>query len=91
MVRQLREEEKCQLIACLSHPGYQYPHNKIYDRKLARQVSGIYLILGGHTHTFMVEPERVFQADGQETLLHQVGWAGINLGRIGYVFTRRNQ
>jgi 5'-nucleotidase len=91
MVQQLREKEKCQLVICLSHLGYQYQNAKIDDRKLARQVSGIDLILGGHTHTFMTEPERISHAGGQETLINQVGWAGINLGRIDYVFTRRTR
>jgi 5'-nucleotidase len=91
MVQQLREKEKCQLVICLSHLGYQYQNSKIDDRKLAQQVSGIDLILGGHTHTFLAEPEAIHHADGHQTLINQVGWAGINLGRIDYVFTRKNR
>jgi 5'-nucleotidase len=91
VVRQLREQEQCQLVICLSHLGYKYENSKIDDRKLARQVSGIDLILGGHTHTFMAEPEKIVHASGHETLINQVGWAGINLGRVDYVFTRRTR
>jgi 5'-nucleotidase len=69
--------------------GYKYTSNKIDDQKLAREVTGIDLILGGHTHTFMEEPEKISHNNGQETLINQVGWAGINLGRIDYVFNRR--
>jgi 5'-nucleotidase len=91
MVKQLREQEKCQLVICLSHLGYKYVNDKVDDRKLAQQVSGIDLILGGHTHTFMTEPEKITHASGHETLINQVGWAGINVGRIDYVFTRKTK
>jgi 5'-nucleotidase len=91
MVQQLREKEKCHLVICLSHLGYKYVTDKIDDRKLAQQVSGIDLILGGHTHTFMAEPEKITHASGHETLINQVGWSGINLGRIDYVFTRKTK
>lgn len=90
IVKQLRQREKCHLVICLSHLGYKYNSNKIDDQKLAQQVSGIDLILGGHTHTFMNEPEKIVHPNGQNTLINQVGWAGINLGRIDYVFNRKN-
>lgn len=89
-VATLREREKCQLVVCLSHLGYQYNSVIIDDRKLALQVSGIDLILGGHTHTFMPSPEAVIAPDGHQTLINQVGWSGINLGRIDYGFSKRS-
>ena len=52
MVQQLKTEA-CDLIVCLSHLGYQYQSQKISDIKLAENVSGIDLIIGGHTHTFL--------------------------------------
>ncbi len=87
MVQQLRAME-CNLVICLSHLGYSYQHDKISDQKLAKQVSGIDLIIGGHTHTFMEEPEVVPGPNGHNTLINQVGFGGINLGRIDYKFTR---
>ncbi|MFC6997679.1 bifunctional metallophosphatase/5'-nucleotidase [Rufibacter roseus] len=86
MVKTLREEEKVDLVICLSHLGYAYETDKISDRKLAQQVSGIDLIIGGHTHTFLDEPERITHPSGHETLVNQVGWSGINLGRIDFTF-----
>ncbi|MBC3541306.1 bifunctional metallophosphatase/5'-nucleotidase [Rufibacter sediminis] len=91
MVQTLREKEKVDLVICLSHLGYSYEYDKIDDRKLARQVSGIDLIIGGHTHTFLDEPEKVTHADGHVTLVNQVGWSGINLGRIDFTFHRKNK
>ena len=86
MVAQLRGTEKCDLVICLSHLGYKYENPKLDDRKLAAQVSGIDLILGGHTHTFMDAPEPITNLDGPPTYINQVGWSGINLGRLDYEF-----
>ncbi len=86
MVAQLQGPEKCDMVVCLSHLGYKYDSEKIDDRKLAAQVAGIDLILGGHTHTFMDAPEPIKSPDGHATLINQVGWSGINLGRLDYEF-----
>ena len=82
MVTQLRGPERCDLVVCLSHLGYKYESAKLDDRKLAAQLTGIDLILGGHTHTFMDKPEAVEGPGGHQTLINQVGWSGINqIGR----------
>jgi 5'-nucleotidase len=91
MVKQLRGEEQCDLVICLSHLGYRYENTKIDDQKLARQVPGIDVILGGHTHTFMEAPEKIIHSNAPETLINQVGWAGINLGRIDYIFNKKTK
>ena len=83
MVQQLKSLE-CDLIVCLSHLGYKYDHNKISDLILAQEVSGIDLIIGGHTHTFLKQPQEVSRPDGHSTLINQVGFGGINLGRIDF-------
>ncbi len=90
-VAQLRGAEKCDLVICLSHLGYKYEGPKIDDRKLAAQVSGIDLILGGHTHTFLDAPEPIASPDGRPTLINQVGWSGINLGRLDYEFSPKTK
>ena len=87
MVARLRGPERCDMVICLSHLGYKYDNEKIDDRKLAAQVAGMDLILGGHTHTFMDAPEPIQSPDGHATLINQVGWSGINLGRLDYDFT----
>ena len=84
----LREHEHCDMVICLSHLGYKYDNEKIDDRKLAAQVGGIDLIIGGHTHTFMATPEAITGPGGHVTLVNQVGWSGINLGRIDYELRR---
>ncbi|WP_210463788.1 bifunctional metallophosphatase/5'-nucleotidase [Rufibacter roseolus] len=91
MVKTLREQENVDLVICLSHLGYTYEYDKISDRKLAQKVNGIDLIIGGHTHTFLDEPEKFTHADGHVTLVNQVGWSGINLGRIDFSFDRKSR
>lgn len=73
--------EGCQLVIALTHIGYQMP-NQVDDCDLARQTRGIDMILGGHTHTFLSEPDYIKNLDGKKVLVNQVGYCGINVGRI---------
>jgi 5'-nucleotidase len=84
VVKQLREEEKCELVICLSHLGYEYRNDKVSDQKLAAATKDIDLIIGGHTHTFLPKPTVALNAIGEKVLINQVGWAGVNLGRIDF-------
>ena len=72
------------LIICLSHLGYEYATEKISDRKLAQKTDGIDLIIGGHTHTFLEKPTVEYNLGGKITLVNQVGWAGVQLGRVDF-------
>ncbi|WP_345952802.1 metallophosphatase [Mucilaginibacter sp. PAMB04168] len=90
MASLLKKDLKCDLVVCLSHLGYQYKENKVSDQVLAKSTRNIDLIIGGHTHTFLDQPEDVQNLDGHITTINQVGWAGINLGRIDYYFEKRS-
>ena len=78
------QREHCDLIICLSHLGYSYDSDKISDLKLAEATSGIHLIIGGHTHTFLDKPTLTSNKNGDHVLINQVGWAGLQLGRIDF-------
>ncbi|MEO8149507.1 MAG: metallophosphatase [Bacteroidia bacterium] len=80
----LKHNEKCDLVICLSHLGYQYPDTKVSDVILAKKSANIDLIIGGHTHTFIDTPYSCFNREGKQVLVAQVGWAGIKLGRIDF-------
>ena len=81
----LRNKEQCDIVICLSHLGYSYnSDNKISDLTLAAQTAGIDLIIGGHTHTFLEKPTIVQNKNEKFVLVNQVGWGGINLGRIDF-------
>jgi len=88
----LKNEEKCDLIICLSHLGYYYKNNpdKISDLNLAKITKNIDLIIGGHSHTFLPKPTIVKNIDGKNMLVNQVGAYGINLGRIDFYFDEQN-
>lgn len=88
VVKELKEKHKCDLVICLSHLGYQYESDKVSDLVLAAKTSDIDLIIGGHTHTFLTEPTFVTNLKGSKTAVNQVGFAGINLGRIDIQFER---
>jgi 5'-nucleotidase len=89
MTKILKQEKQCDLVICLSHLGYSYEHDKVSDVRLAAATSGIDLILGGHTHTFLPRPVVVKNINDQEVLINQVGFAGINLGRIDFYFEEK--
>ena len=76
----LKHDEKCDLVICLSHLGYKYDHAKVSDIQLAQNSKSIDIIIGGHTHTFMDKPDIYRNKEGENVIIHQVGWAGIRLG-----------
>lgn len=86
----LKKEEGCDMVICLSHLGYKYTDNKVSDIVLAKETENIDLIIGGHTHTFMDAPELHTNKSGSGVLINQVGWAGIQLGRLDFDFAGFN-
>ena len=88
MSRILKEDEKCDLVICLSHLGYNYSKHpeRPSDLKLARQTKNIDLIIGGHTHTFLPKPTIEKNLNGDSVLVNQVGAYGLYVGRIDFYF-----
>ncbi len=84
----LRTNEKCDYVICLSHLGFKYDGPTVSDNVLAAKSRNIDLIIGGHTHTFLDAPVVVNNLDGQAVWINQVGFAGINLGRIDLAFEK---
>ena len=82
----LKNEKKCDLVICLSHLGDRYDDNKVSDEVFAKQSENIDLIIGGHTHRFFDKPREYTNKNGKKTIVNQVGWGGIQLGRLDYVF-----
>jgi 2',3'-cyclic-nucleotide 2'-phosphodiesterase (5'-nucleotidase family) len=71
MVPYLRDQEKVDLVIGLTHIGYDD------DRLLASRVSGIDIIVGGHSHTKLEKPEKV-----ANTVIVQSGEYAEALGRL---------
>ena len=89
--RELRDQG-CALIICLSHLGYRYDDAaRPSDQTLAVAVPEIDLVLGGHTHTFLDDADVFDQGSNGFTLVNQVGWGGMRLGRIDVSFDSAEQ
>ncbi|MEW6261858.1 MAG: bifunctional UDP-sugar hydrolase/5'-nucleotidase [Thermodesulfobacteriota bacterium] len=56
MVEVLRNQEKVDVVVCLSHSGLNPDKSKSEDEQLAKQVQGLDVIISGHTHTRGVAP-----------------------------------
>ncbi|REJ84805.1 MAG: bifunctional metallophosphatase/5'-nucleotidase [Bacteroidetes bacterium] len=87
--KKLKFDLNCDLVVCLSHLGLRYTDKKISDELIAKSSNHIDLIIGGHTHTFLDVPLNYKNAEGNEVLVAQVGWAGIKLGRVDFYFDVR--
>ncbi|MBC7493842.1 MAG: metallophosphatase [Flavobacterium sp.] len=89
MARILKTEQKCDLVICLSHLGFQYKNDPkmVSDIMLAQKTKDIDLIIGGHTHTFLDKPVIEKNSVGKNVIINQVGCYGLNLGRIDFYFT----
>ena len=88
--RYLKLDQHCDMVICLSHLGYQYDTFKPSDLMLASNTKHIDVILGGHTHTFLEKPVTIMNAIGNFVTINQVGWAGLRLGRLDYLFSSIN-
>ena len=88
--KKLKEEYNCNLIICLSHLGFKYKSQKVSDFTLAESSKNIDLIIGGHTHTFLKNAVIRKNIEKKDVIINQVGWAGINIGKIVFSF-RQNK
>lgn len=86
----LKSKEKCDLIICISHLGYEYKNDKISDLKLARLSKNIDVIIGGHTHTFLEKAEKIKNLENKNVIVNQAGWGALALGRIDIEFSKNN-
>lgn len=83
MARRLKEEERCDLVICLSHLGWFDKDTANYgDKRLASETRNIDVILGGHTHTYMTKAKRVPNLDGKIVPVTQMGKNGQWIGHL---------
>ena len=88
VANELKQNEKCDMIICLSHLGNRYNSNKVSDEVLAKETTNIDLIIGGHSHTFLERPIVYKNKNGDDVLVNQVGFGGIILGRLDFEFSK---
>lgn len=80
MVTLLKGEKKCDLVLCISHLGWlssEYPDQRVIER-----TTGIDLVLGGHTHTYLQQLEYVNDRDGHPVADDQNGKHGAFIGKL---------
>lgn len=78
----LKIQEKCDLVICLSHIGFEPYGNAANDQELAKNSKFIDIIIGGHSHTYLEKPVVFKNVDGKDVLVYQMGKNGTFVGRI---------
>lgn len=85
-IKLLRKQEKCDVVICLSHLGWEisdYP-----DQQFIREIDGCDLVLGGHTHTYMPTLEYAPDKTGKMIPDDQNGKHGVFIGKLVLIFQK---
>ena len=72
----LKTKEKCDVVVCVSHAGYEQ------DSIMAEKSNFLDIIIGGHSHTFMKQPDVRKNLSGKDVMIYQVGTNGVYVGKI---------
>lgn len=86
MASLLKNKEKCDLVICLSHLGWE--SEGMGDQMVISHSRNIDLVLGGHSHSFFKTLRYVKNLDGKEIPVDQNGKSGIYVGKITLDFTK---
>ena len=76
----LRKQEKCDLVICISHLGWEisdYP-----DNRFIALTEGCDLVLGGHTHTYMPTLKYAPDKTGRQIPVDQNGKHAVFVGKL---------
>ena len=83
----LRNEEKCDLVVCLSHLGWKV--DGVSDEEFIAETQNIDIVLGGHSHTYFERPEVLTNRLGQVVVDNQMGKNGRFIGLLNLTMTER--
>lgn len=74
---------QCDLVIALTHIGYtEHNPGDITDPQLVAATHGIDIVVGGHSHTFMEQPDWVENLDGRKVPIVQTGCTGVYMGEF---------
>ncbi len=76
----LKRKEKCDLVICLSHLGWDILG--VDDTEVMAATKNIDLFLGGHTHSYFDSLKWVKNLDGKDIPNDQNGKSGIYVGKL---------
>jgi len=86
----LKKRKKCDFVICLSHLGYDGGSpQRPSDVYLAENTRNVDLIIGGHSHTLLLQPDVRINLDGKEIPIVQADSRGAHVGRVD-VFIPKN-
>lgn len=71
IIDKLRNEEKCDVVVCLSHLGWGNEPEQ--DKDFISRTTGIDVLLGGHTHTYFKHEEYVADKKGHQVVVDHTG------------------
>lgn len=90
----LRNDEKCDFIICLSHLNLnatgQNRSGEPGDRDIAARIPEVDVVIGGHNHFFLEQPDRVWRAKSP-AFIGQAGWGGTHLGLMALDIFERDK
>ena len=85
-VKLLRKQEKCDVVICLSHLGWEISEYPV--QQFIREIDGCDLVLGGHTHTYMPTLEYAPDKTGKMIPDDQNGKHGVFIGKLVLTFQK---
>lgn len=80
MAALLKEKEKCDVIICLSHLGWNMPEDG--DNDVFKGTRYVDLVLGGHSHTYLKNLVYVKDLDGRSVPIDHNGKHAIYVGDL---------
>lgn len=83
----LKNEEKCDVVICLSHLGWD--EAGLNDMDMMAKTRNIDLVLGGHSHSYFKTLNHVRNLDGKDVPNDQNGKHGIFVGKITLSLEKR--
>ena len=87
VARLLKEREKCDLVICLSHLGWDLIGTD--DTEMMPQTRNIDIVLGGHSHSYFTEMKYMKNLDGKAVPNDQNCKHGIFVGKIVVDFSSK--
>ena len=76
----LKEEKKCDVVICISHLGWKVGGDD--DQYVVNHSRNIDLVLGGHSHTYLVYDRYEKNLDGKDVLVDHEGKHSIFVGKM---------
>ncbi len=87
MIDILKKQNKCDYVICISHLGWQ--GKDFIDPWVIQNTTGIDLVLGGHSHTYLDKLEYVNDSEGHPVPVDQNGKHAAFVGKLKLVFDKK--